>query len=144
MRLKDSGKIASALILKASLGQRCSALFGAAGGALGGAAAPYIARGYRYLGGKFASRFAAERIPAWTLGEGKSAARWTGQMERRGWTPSQIDEAVASGNQFSAPNNLNPANGATRFVHPETGRSVVIDSKTGQVIQVGGDGFKFY
>ena len=65
-------------------------------------------------------------------------------MERRGWTPSQIDEAVASGNQFSAPNNLNPANGATRFVHPETGRSVVIDSKTGQVIQVGGDGFKFY
>jgi hypothetical protein len=89
-------------------------------------------------------RAAAEKaIPSWTLGVGKSAATWTGQMERRGWTPSQIDEALASGKQFSAPNNLNPANGATRFVHPETGRSVVIDSKTGQVIHVGGNGFKY-
>jgi LysM repeat protein len=91
----------------------------------------------------FTANAAAKRVLIWTLGEGKSAARWTGQMERRGWSPSQIDEALASGKQFPAPNNLNPANRATRFVHPETGRSVVIDSKTGQVIHVGGDGFKY-
>jgi hypothetical protein len=79
----------------------------------------------------------------WTLGEGKSATKWAGQMERRGWTPNQIDEALVSGQKFPAQNNLNSANGATRYVHPETGRSVVIDNKTGQVIHVGGDGFKY-
>lgn len=84
-----------------------------------------------------------ERKIAWTLGEGKSAAKWTGQMERRGWTSAQIDEAVSGGEKFSAPNNLNPANGATRYVHPETGRSVVVDNKTGQVIHVGGEGFRY-
>lgn len=86
---------------------------------------------------------AAGEMPAWTLGEGKSAAKWAGQMERRGWTPAQITEAQASGKQFPAPNNLNPDNGATRFVSPETGRSVVMDNKTGQVIHVGGDGFGY-
>jgi hypothetical protein len=104
-------------------------------------AAPYAAKVASKIAAK--ASVAAERGAAWTLGEGKSAARWTGQMERRGWSPSQIDEALASGKQFPAPNNLNPANGATRFVHPETGRSVVIDSKTKQVIHVGGDGFKY-
>jgi hypothetical protein len=64
-------------------------------------------------------------------------------MERRGWTPTQIDEALASGKQFSASNNVNPGNGATRYVHPQTGRSVVIDNKTREVIHVGGDGFKY-
>ena len=34
-------------------------------------------------------------------------------------------------------------NSATRYVHPETGRSVVIDNVTGEVIHVGGDGFKY-
>lgn len=80
---------------------------------------------------------------SWTLGEGKSAAKWEGQMEQRGWTTGQIDEAVSSGKGVPASNNLNPSNGATRYVHPETGRSVVIDNKTGQVIHVGGDGFKY-
>jgi filamentous hemagglutinin len=85
----------------------------------------------------------ASGVTNWTLGEGKSSAKWAGQMERRGWTPKQIDEALISGQKFPAQNNLNPANGATRYVHPETGRSVVIDNKTGQVIHVGGDGFKY-
>jgi hypothetical protein len=55
----------------------------------------------------------------------------------------QIDEAIASGKQFPAPNNVNPANGATRFVHPTTGRSVVIDNVTKELLHVGGDGFKY-
>ncbi len=79
----------------------------------------------------------------WTLGEGKSAGKWAAQMERRGWSSQQIDKAIRSGNRFDAPNNLNPGNGATRYVHPETGRSVVIDNVTGQIIHVGGDGFVY-
>ena len=63
-------------------------------------------------------------------------------MLQRGWTPSQITEAFENGQQFPAVNNVNTANAATRYVHPTTGRSVVIDAITGEVIHVGGDGFR--
>lgn len=105
------------------------------GGGGGGVLAAGAAGGFQLGMAGFAGK--------WTLGEGKSASRWAGQMERRGWTSSQIDEAIASGKKFPAPNNLNPGNGATRFEHPQTGRSLVIDNKTGQVIHVGGNGFKY-
>ena len=36
---------------------------------------------------------------------------------------------------------MNPGNSATRYVHPETGRSVVLDDVTREVIHVGGEGF---
>jgi hypothetical protein len=32
---------------------------------------------------------------------------------------------------------------ATRYVHPRTGQSVVVEDETNVVIQVGGPGFKF-
>jgi hypothetical protein len=40
---------------------------------------------------------------------------------------------------------INKANGnpATRYIHPETGQSVVVDDVTGEVIHVGGPGFKY-
>ena len=79
----------------------------------------------------------------WTFGPLKSDAKWAGQMAQRGWTKSQISDAIAHGERFPAKNNLNPSNGATRYVNPTSGRSVVIDNKTGQVIHVGGDGFKY-
>jgi hypothetical protein len=78
-----------------------------------------------------------------SYGGHKSSTKWANQMAKRGWTEQQIDEAIASGQQFPAPNNVNPANGATRFVHPTTGRSVVIDNVTKELLHVGGDGFKY-
>jgi hypothetical protein len=81
--------------------------------------------------------------PQWTLGSGKSAQKWQNQMQRRGWTPQQIDDAMANGQQFPAVNNLNPAHSATRYINPQTGRSVVVDDATHEVIHVGGDGFKY-
>jgi Colicin E5 ribonuclease domain len=66
------------------------------------------------------------------------------QMGTRGWTPDLIDEAVQQGRAFPAVNKLGGANTpATRYVHPRTGQSVVIDNATGQVIQVGGPGFRY-
>jgi len=56
---------------------------------------------------------------------------------------NQIDDAIQNGQSFSAPNNLNSANGATRYVSHQTGQSVVIDNVTGQVIHVGGPGFVY-
>ena len=64
------------------------------------------------------------------------------QMQQRGWTEPQVKEAFENGQQFPA---LNKATGgpATRYVHPKTGQSVVIDDATGQPIHFGGPGFKY-
>jgi RHS repeat-associated protein len=65
-----------------------------------------------------------------------------GQLIKRGWTAEAIDQAVQSGKQVRAVNKAT-GNPATRFIHPKTGQSVVIDDVTGQVIHVGGPGFKY-
>jgi RHS repeat-associated protein len=64
------------------------------------------------------------------------------QLGNRGWTTEAIDEAVQSGQHVRAVNKAT-GNPATRHVHPTTGKSVVIDDVTGQVIHVGGPGFKY-
>ena len=52
-------------------------------------------------------------------------------------------EAMQKGVHFSADNLVNNGNTATRYVHPQTGRSVVIDDVMREVIHVGGNGFKY-
>lgn len=79
----------------------------------------------------------------WNFGANKSDNKWQNQFEQRGWTPEQVTEAIKKGESFPAVNNINPTNGATRFVNPTTGRSVVIDNKTREIIHVGGDGYKY-
>jgi hypothetical protein len=66
------------------------------------------------------------------------------QMPIRGWTPQQVQEAIANRpSMFPAINyaNGNPASG---FVHPTTGQTVIIDNVTGNVIHVGGPGFHYH
>jgi hypothetical protein len=82
-------------------------------------------------------------IPTWTLGKNHSAQQWQNRMLKRGWTPAQITEAIQHGESFPAPNLVNPGHSATRYVHPTTGRSVVVDDITSEVIHVGGDGFLY-
>ena len=62
------------------------------------------------------------------------------QMSSRGWTELQIREAVAMGARFATVNRETDRP-ATRYVHAVTGRSVVIDDVSGEVIHVGGDDF---
>ena len=81
--------------------------------------------------------------PPWTLGRNHSFRRWAGMMARRGRTDHQIDEALAGGTTFPATNQVNPGNKARRYVHPTTGRSLVLDEITREVIHVGGDGFLY-
>lgn len=78
----------------------------------------------------------------WKADSIKDQEKLKRQMDQRGWTNKQIDEAVQNGQQFPA-KNFATGNPATRYVHPTTGRSVIIDNVTKGVIQVGGDGFKF-
>jgi len=84
-----------------------------------------------------------QNTPDWNYGDHKSQTKWENQMKQRGWTEQQIDEAIFKGESYPAPNNINPNNGATRYVHPTTGRSVVVDNATGKILHVGGDGFKY-
>ena len=79
----------------------------------------------------------------WIYGSFKSKTKWANQLAKRGWTEKQIGEAISKGRQFKAVNNVNKANRATRYVHPKTGQSVVIDDVTNELIHVGGPGFKY-
>ncbi|MFN8523147.1 MAG: polymorphic toxin-type HINT domain-containing protein [Chloroflexota bacterium] len=64
------------------------------------------------------------------------------QMPNRGWTLDDILMAMREGQRIRA---VNRATGgpATRYVHPRTGQSVVIDDATGDVIHVGGPKFTY-
>ncbi|MDR3576147.1 MAG: RHS repeat-associated core domain-containing protein [Anaerolineaceae bacterium] len=79
----------------------------------------------------------------WKLGNYKSVQKWANQMIQRGWTADQITEALQYGEKYPAINNINPNNPATRYINPTTGRSVVIDDVTQEIIHIGGDGFEY-
>ena len=112
-----------------------------------------LVRGVCLIGGKVAGDLLGKAFrwfqikwtngPNWRLGSNHSATQWANKMANRGWTPQQISEAIANGQRFPTVNHVNPGNAATRYVHPTSGRSVVVDNVTGEIIHVGGDGF-FY
>jgi hypothetical protein len=77
------------------------------------------------------------------LGQHKSDAKWARQLEKRGWTKESIHEAVKNGKSYPAENKVNLGNSATRYVHPKTGKSVVIDDVTKEVIQIGAKNFQY-
>ena len=81
--------------------------------------------------------------PNWKMGGNHTPQQWQDKMKVRGWTPAQITEAMQAGGAVPAVNNVNPGNPATRYIHPATGRSVVVDDVTSEVIHVGGDGFVY-
>jgi predicted RNA binding protein YcfA (HicA-like mRNA interferase family) len=60
-------------------------------------------------------------------------------MARRGWTEAQIIEALRT----KGIPTRGKSGSATRYVHPRTGRSVVVDDATGEVFHVGGEGFEY-
>jgi len=66
-------------------------------------------------------------------------AKLRAQMAKRGWTEAQIVEAL----QTQGIPTRGKKGSATRYVHPRTGRSVVMDDATGEVFHVGGDGFEY-
>jgi RHS repeat-associated protein len=81
--------------------------------------------------------------PKWKMPAQKGASKLQRQMQQRGWTPQDITDAIEKGQSYPAPNNVKPANSATRYVNPTTGQSVVTDNNTGEVLHVGGPGFKY-
>ena len=70
----------------------------------------------------------------------KHAAR---SLMKRGWTEAQIQEAVEKGKAYPAVDKTAGGAPATRYIHPTTGKSVVVNNETGKVIHLGGEGFKY-
>ena len=64
-------------------------------------------------------------------------------MIKRGWLSSEILEAYTQGDFFDAVDLTGSNVAATRFVHPESGKSVVINNATGKIIHVGGRDFQY-
>ena len=60
-------------------------------------------------------------------------------MRARGWTEEAIREALAT-TPIPATGKLGPA---LRYVHPTSGKSVVVDAATGEIFHVGGEGFLY-
>ncbi|KAB2927752.1 MAG: DUF4157 domain-containing protein [Leptonema illini] len=85
--------------------------------------------------------FKLPKTKVWRFGKHHTEVQWKNKMSKRGWTIDQIAEALESKESYPAVNNLRPGNSATRYVHPETGRSIVIDEITREILQVGGDGY---
>jgi hypothetical protein len=86
---------------------------------------------------------AADDAAKWIWGQNKGVAKSIRQMDQRGWVPQQVTEAIQTGQQFPATNLVNKAHEAIRYVHPQTGQSVVRDSVTREIIHFGGPGFKY-
>lgn len=61
------------------------------------------------------------------------------QMNQRGWTEVQVHEAMHT-TPIVAVGKFGPA---LRYVHPVSGKSVVVDEKTGEIFHVGGEGFRY-
>ena len=66
-------------------------------------------------------------------------AKLRDQMAARGWTEDEIREALAT-TPLAATGKLGPA---LRYVHPTSGKSVVVDAATGEIFHVGGEGFLY-
>ena len=79
----------------------------------------------------------------WVYGGFKSSKKWANQLANRGWTERQITEAITKGKRFPAVNNVNKANSATRYVHPKTGKSIVVDDVTKELLHIGKSGYKY-
>jgi hypothetical protein len=63
-------------------------------------------------------------------------------MTKRNWTTKQIDDAIKHGHRINAQNMANGVD-STRYVNPNTKKSVVIENNTGKIIHVGDKEFKY-
>lgn len=64
-------------------------------------------------------------------------------MKKRGWVLEQIQEAIITGRQLPANNHIHKDNGAIRYIHPQTGKSIIIDMVTRELIHIGKKDFLY-
>jgi len=80
-------------------------------------------------------------VANWTFGSHKSPKRWATQIEKRNWTPQEITQTIKYGRKYPAPNHVKPENRAVRYLNSKTGKYVVRDEVTKEILQISGDDF---
>ena len=78
----------------------------------------------------------------WIVGRSKRKRKWANQFQNRDWTPQEITEIIKTGKRYPAPNDVNKGNEAVRYQDPKTGRFVVRDEVTKEILQISGSNFK--
>ena len=75
----------------------------------------------------------------------KNWKNWGNYMSKRGWSGKDIQQTLLKGKwgPYSGTNYLNPGNSMSIVTNPITGKSLIIDNITKEIIQLGGTGFKF-
>ena len=66
-------------------------------------------------------------------------------MTKRGWTTDDIQKTLSEGQwtEHIGDNWLNPGNSMSIITNTDTGKSLIIDDVTKEIIQLGDIGFKF-
>jgi hypothetical protein len=77
----------------------------------------------------------------WKLGDFKSEQTWQNQMLGRDWTSEQIDNMIKTGEQTPVTNYVNKGNPAMKYTDLETGRYIVRDEATKEILQISGKDF---
>ncbi len=77
----------------------------------------------------------------WSFGTYKSKERWGNQMKERKWTEQEITDTIKTGKADPAPNYINKGNTATRYTDSQSGKFVVRDDVTKEIIQIGDKDF---
>jgi hypothetical protein len=70
---------------------------------------------------------------------------WGNYMSKRGWSFDDIQQTLLKGKwtPHSGTNYINPGNSMSIVTNHSTGKSLVIDNITKEIIQLGGSGFKY-
>ncbi len=82
------------------------------------------------------------RHKVWKFGTHKKEKYWAKYLTKRNWTPEEIDETLAHGKRYRAPNKVNKQNTATRYENKRTGKYLVIDDKTKEILHLGKADYK--
>jgi Colicin E5 ribonuclease domain len=81
--------------------------------------------------------------PDWKFGAHKSEQKWQNRLKQREWTNEEITDTIKNGEKFPADNNVNTGNTAIRYKNPKTGKSVIRDEVTKEILQISEEGFKW-
>jgi len=61
-------------------------------------------------------------------------------MNKRGWTPKMIQEALNTGGEmYNRLNKVNPGNPLRIYKHPTSNKAVIVDDVTKEIIQLTDD-----
>lgn len=81
------------------------------------------------------------RRTAWKLGSHKSNLKWKNRIEKRKWTADQITNTLKTGKRTKATNKVNKGNRAIMYTNPKTGKFLVRDEVTKEILQISDDNF---